>query len=80
MRAGDEASSSAFVELGEQPVGESLKRPANAVLTGQGQCQPGGKQGAENERGGHGEGVSIGEQERSGRRQRGAAESGSEAA
>ena len=55
-----EASSSAFVEFGEHPIGESLKRPADAVLTGKRQCQPGGKQGAENERGGHGEGISMG--------------------
>lgn len=56
----DETSSRAFVELGEHPVGESLKRLANAVLTGKRQCQPGGKQGAENQRGGHGEEVSKG--------------------
>ena len=55
-----EASPRAFVELGEHLTGESLKRPANAVLTGQRQCQPGGKQGAENERGGHAEGISVG--------------------
>ena len=59
-----EASLRAFVELGEHPVGQSLKRPANAVLTGQRQCQPGGKQGAENQRGGHGEGISMGKKER----------------
>jgi hypothetical protein len=60
--------------------GQSLKRPADAVLTGKRQCQPGGKQGAENQRGGHGEEVSMGEGERSGRHQRGAAESRSAAA
>ena len=79
LGSGNEARLRAFVEFGEHPVGQSLKRPANAVLTGKRQCQPGGKQGAENQRGGHGEGVSMGEQERSGHRQRGAAESGSEA-
>jgi len=80
MRAGDESSPRAFVEFGKHPAGERLKRSANAVFTGKRQCQPGGKQGAENQRGGHGEDVSMGEQERSGHRQRGAAESGSEAA
>jgi hypothetical protein len=59
MRAGDEASPRTFLEFGEHPAGERLKRPANAVLTGQRQCQPGGKQGAENQRGGHGEDVSM---------------------
>ena len=57
MRAGDEACPRTFVEFGEDPIGQSLKGPANAVLTGKRQCQPGGKQGAENERGGHGEGA-----------------------
>jgi len=80
MRVGDEASPRAFLEFGEHPVGQRLKGPADAVLTGKRQCQPGGKQGAENQRGGHGEGGSMGEQERSGRHQRGAAESGSAAA
>ena len=60
LGAGDEASPRAFLELGEHPIGQSLKGPANAVLTGQRQCQPGGKQGAENERGGHGEEISMG--------------------
>ena len=64
---GNESSPRAFVEFGEHPIGERLKRPANAVLTGKRQCQPGGKQGAENERGGHGEGAPWGEEERSGR-------------
>ena len=67
MRAGDESSSRTFVEFGEDPIGQSLKGPANAVLTGQRQCQPGGKQCAENQRGGHGEGAPWGEEERSGR-------------
>ena len=80
MRAGDEASTRTFVEFGEHPVGESLKRPADAVLTGKRQCQPGGKQGAENQRGGHGEGSLHGEGKRISRHQRGAAESGSAAA
>lgn len=57
MRVGDEASSRTFLEFGEHPIGQSLKGPANAVLTGQRQCQPGGKQCAENQRGGHGEGL-----------------------
>ena len=48
------------MEFGEDPIGQSLERPANAVLTEKRQCQPGGKQGAENQRGGHGEGVSMG--------------------
>jgi len=60
MRAGDESSPRAFVEFGEHPAGEGLKRSANAVLTGKRQCQPGGKQGAENQRGGHGEGAPWG--------------------
>ena len=64
-----EASPRAFVELGEHPVGQSLKRPANAVLTGQRQCQPGGKQGAENQRGGHGEGISMGKGKATGTRE-----------
>jgi len=57
--AGNKSSPRAFLEFGEHPVGQRLKRPANAVLTGQRQCQPGGKQGAENERDGHGEEVSM---------------------
>ena len=61
MRAGDEARLRAFVEFGEHPGGEGLKRSANAMLTGQRQCQPGGKQCAENQRGGHGKEVSMGE-------------------
>ena len=61
MRAGDEASTRTFVEFGEHPAGEGLKRSANAVLTGKRQCQPGGKQCAENQRGGHGKEVSMGE-------------------
>ena len=52
------------MEFGEHPIGQSLKRPANAVLTGKRQCQPGGKQGAENQRGGHGEGGLHGEKRR----------------
>ena len=56
---GDETSSRAFVELGEHPACEGLKRPANAVLTGKRQCHPGGQQCAENQRGGHGEEVSM---------------------
>ena len=60
MRAGDEASPRTFVEFGENPIGQSLKRPADAVLTGKRQCEPGGKQGAENQRGGHGEEISMG--------------------
>ena len=60
LGAGDESSPRAFVEFGEHPAGQSLKCPANAVLTGKRQCQPGGKQGAENQRGGHGEEVSMG--------------------
>ena len=59
--AGDESSPRAFLEFGEHLIGQSLERPANAVLTGQRQCQPGGKQGAENQRGGHGEEISKGE-------------------
>jgi len=74
---GNEYSPRTFVELGEHPIGQSLKRPANAVLTGKRQCQTGGKQGAENQRGGHGGDISMGEEERSGRHQRGAASSGS---
>ena len=54
---GNESSPRAFVEFGEDPIGQSLERPANAVLTEKRQCQPRGKQGAENERGGHGEGL-----------------------
>ena len=61
LGVGDEASPRTFVEFGEHPIGQSLKRPANAVLTGKRQCQPGGKQGAENQRGGHGEGSLHGE-------------------
>jgi len=68
------------VEFGEHPVGQRLKRSANAVLTGKRQCEPRGKQGAENQRAGHGEGISMGEGGIKGRHQRGAAESGSEAA
>jgi hypothetical protein len=34
MWVGDETSSRAFVELGEYPACEGLKRPADAVLTG----------------------------------------------
>jgi len=60
MWAGDEASPRAFVEFGEHPIGQSLEGPADAVLTGKRQCQHGGKQGAENQRGGHGEGISMG--------------------
>ena len=60
MGVGDESSPRAFVEFGEDPIGQSLKGPADAVLTGKRQCQPGGKQGAENQRGGHGEEVSMG--------------------
>ena len=63
LGSGNEARLRAFVEFGEHPVGQSLKRPANAVLTGQRQCQPGGKQGAENQRGGHGEGAPWGTKE-----------------
>ena len=59
MWAGDESSPRAFVEFGEHSIGQSLKCPANAVLTGKRQCQPGGKQGAENERGGHGKEISM---------------------
>jgi hypothetical protein len=59
MWAGDESSPRTFVEFGENPIGQSLKGPADAVLTGKRQCQPGGKQGAENERGGHGEESSM---------------------
>jgi hypothetical protein len=55
-----EASPRAFVELGENLIGQTLKGPANAVLTGQRQCQPRGKQRAENQRGGHGERISMG--------------------
>ena len=51
------------MEFGEHPIGQSLERPANAVLTGQRQCQPRGKQGAENQRGGHAEGGLHGEGE-----------------
>ena len=63
------------MEFGEHPIGESLKCPANAVLAGKRQCQPGGKQGAENERGGHGKWLHGGEKrkrpapERGGREQ-----------
>ena len=64
LGVGNESSPRTFVEFGEHPVGQSLKRPANAVLTGKRQCQPGGKQGAENQRGGHGEDVSMGRGER----------------
>jgi hypothetical protein len=60
---GDETSSRAFVELGEHPACEGLERPADAVLTRQRQCQPRGKQGAENQRGGHAEGGLHGEGE-----------------
>ena len=77
LGAGDEARPRAFLEFGEHPVGQSLKRPANAVLTGKRQCQPGGKQGAENQRGGHGEEISMGEGGIKGRHQKRAAESGS---
>ena len=56
-----EASPGTFLEFGKHPIGQSLKGPANAVLTGKRQCQPGGKQGAENQRGGHGKGSSLGE-------------------
>ena len=59
MGAGNESSPRAFVEFGEDPIGQRLKGPADAVLTGQRQCQPGGKQGAENQRGGHGEEISM---------------------
>ena len=62
MRAGDEASPRTFVEFGEHPIGQSLKGPADTVLTGKRQCQPGGKQCAENQRGGHGEGISMGKE------------------
>ena len=34
MWAGDESSPRAFVEFGEHSIGQSLKCPANAVLTG----------------------------------------------
>ena len=54
------------MEFGEDPIGQSLERPADAVLTGKRQCQPGGKQGAENQRGGHGEGISMGKEGREG--------------
>jgi len=64
MRAGDEAGSRAFVEFGEDPIGQSLECPADAVLTGKRQCQPGGKQCAENERGGHEEEGSMGKGEK----------------
>jgi hypothetical protein len=74
---GNESSPRAFVEFGEHPISQRLKGPANAVLTGKRQCQPGGKQGAENQRGGHGKGAPWGEEERSGRHRRGAASSGS---
>ena len=57
--AGDKASSGALTKLGKNPTGQSLKRQTNAVLTGKRQCQPGGKQGAENERGGHGKEISM---------------------
>ena len=57
MWAGDESSPRAFVEFGEHSIGQSLKCPANAVLTGKRQCQPGGKQCAENQRRGHGKGA-----------------------
>ena len=60
--AGDEASSRALTKLGKNPAGQSLKRQTNAVLTGKRQCQPRGKQGAENERGGHGKEISMGEE------------------
>ena len=80
LGVGNKSSPRAFVEFGEHPIGQSLKRPANAVLTGKRQCQPGGKQGAENQRGGHGEGSLHGEGKRISRHQRGAAESGSAAA
>ena len=56
----NEARLRAFVEFGEHSFGQSLKGPADAVLTGKRQCQPGGKQCAENQRGGHGEEISIG--------------------
>ena len=58
--AGDEASSGALPQLGKNQAGKSLKRQANAVLTGKRQCQAGGKQGAENERDGHGKEISMG--------------------
>ena len=61
--AGDEASSGALTKLGKNPTGQSLKRQTNAVLTGKRQCQPGGKQGAENGRGGHGKEISMGKGE-----------------
>ena len=61
LGAGDESSPRAFVEFGEHPAGQRLKGPANAVLTGKRHRQPGGKQGAENERGGHGKGLHGGE-------------------
>ena len=54
IRAGDESNPRAFVEFGEHPIGQRLKRSADTVLTGQRHCQPGGKQGAENQRGRHG--------------------------
>ena len=61
--AGDKASSGAMTKLGKNPTGQSLKRQTNAVLTGKCQCQPGGKQGAKNERGGHGKEISMGKGE-----------------
>ena len=64
MRAGDEASPRAFVEFGEHPIGQSLKGPADTALTGKRQCEPGGKQGTENQRGGHWEGASMGKGEK----------------
>ena len=57
LGVGDKSSPRSFVEFGEHPVGQRLKGPANAVLPGQRQCQPGGKQCAENQRGGHREGA-----------------------
>jgi hypothetical protein len=56
---GNDYSPRAFVEFGEHPIGQSLKGPADAVLTGKRQCQPRGKHCAENQCGGHGEGGSM---------------------
>ena len=50
VEAGNKSSPRAFVKFGEHPIGQSLERPADTVLTGKRQCQPGGKQGAENQR------------------------------
>ena len=46
-----------LAELVEQAGSEVLERPADAVLAGEGDSQPGGEQGGEDGRG-HGQGIS----------------------